>query len=663
MTARAAGPRRAAFRLAAGLSGFALIAGAVVGCGSASEVQSLPAGNYVLRANSGQLPDLLDEVRDHGGTVTRQFESIEGAAVTVDADTATDLAADDRVASFTPDVDVTAPSDDVAAPAPSSVVPPVPVAPTEPAPKPAKQNSTTTKPSGKPKTGSKGGATPTDSGAGSTAYDAAADPNSACNIAKLVGVRQLWKGGGTGKGVDVALIDSGVAPVAGLSGTGKVVNGPDLTPESQNPSTRYLDTFGHGTHMAGLIAGKDAGVDTKNENSCAGFAGMAPDSRIISVKAADAHGATDVSQIIAGIDWVVQHAHDPGMNIRVLNLSFGTDGVQDYVLDPLAYAAEVAWRKGIVVVVSAGNSGFDDGRLTNPARNPYVLAVGADDTKGTSSTLDDTIPSFSSRGDAKRNPDIVAPGKSVQSLRVPGSYIDAAHGDTGRLAGRFFRGSGTSQAAAVTSGAIAALISARPNLTPEQVKLLTSTVGLGLIVADPRAQGHGLLQLGVPALVAGLTSPPLVGGLIEPAAGLLNQLLNGKVVAPHATGTGTLEGARGKDHLELDGKALTGEQDIFGKAFDAAAHAKLADARSAWTGGTWNGSTWTGSSWAGRSWASTEWLGRTWAGRTWAGRTWADGSWNGRTWANGTWNGRTWAGVSWAGRTWAGTDFAGGDWQ
>ncbi len=246
---------------------------------------------------------------------------------------------------------------------------------------------------------------------------------------------------------------------------------------------------------------------------------------------------------------------------------------------------------------------------------------------------------------------------------MPGSYIDHAHGDTGAFAGRFFRGSGTSQAAAVTSGALAALISARPNLTPEQIKLLTSTLGLGLIVADPRAQGHGLLQLGVPALLGALTSPPLVGGLLEPAAGLLNGVLNGRLGTPRSNGTGTLEGARGQDHLELDGKPLTGEKDIFGRPFDAAAHAKLSDARSAWNGGTWNGSNWTGRSWAGRSWASTEWLGRTWAGRTWAGRTWADGSWNGRTWAHGTWNGRTWAGVEWAGRSWAGTDFAGGDWQ
>jgi len=661
MTARAGGLRAAAFRLAAGLSGFALVACAGGSTTTAEPAAlaaahaNLPAGNYILRAHAGELAGLLKDIRARGGAVTREFDSIEGAAVTLDAATASDLAVDRRVLALTPDI-VVSPTPEPPAPATGTKKPKSPAtsgsgSATASGPKSTHHSSGT-------RTGSKSGTSATTGTSDDGSYDAAADPNSLCNIAKLVGVRALWPTGGTGKGVDVALIDSGVAPVAGLNGAGKVINGPDLTPESQNPDTRYLDTFGHGTHMAGIIAGKDADVDTAKASSCTGFAGMAPDARIVSVKAADAHGATDVSQVIAGIDWVVQHAHDPGMNIRVLNLSYGTDGTQSYALDPLAYAAEVAWRKGIVVVVSAGNSGFADGRLTNPARSPHVLAVGADDTKGTALTIDDTIPSFSSRGDAKRNPDIVAPGLHVQSLRDPGSYIDTAYGSTGRLAGRYFRGSGTSQAAAVTSGALAALISARPKLTPDQVKLLVATLGLGLVVADPRAQGHGLLQLGVPALVAGVAGALDLTGLTDLAA----KLLTGANYAP-STGTGTIDGARGKDRLELDGTQLTGEQDIFGKPFDSAAMAKAESAGTSWNGGTWNGSTWSGRTWAGRSWASAEWLGRTWAGRTWAGRTWADGSWNGRTWADGTWNGRTWAGVEWAGRTWAGTDFAGGDWQ
>jgi serine protease AprX len=133
----------------------------------------------------------------------------------------------------------------------------------------------------------------------------------------------------TGKGIGVALIDSGVNPVTGLNDSARIVNGPDLSFESQAPNLRYYDTFGHGTHMAGIIAGHDPDLLTGKYDDAKKFAGAAPDSTLISVKVAAADGATDVSQVIAGIDWVVQHRNDPGMNIRVLNLSFGTDSHQD----------------------------------------------------------------------------------------------------------------------------------------------------------------------------------------------------------------------------------------------------------------------------------------------------------------------------------------------
>ncbi|MEU8661593.1 S8 family serine peptidase [Actinoplanes philippinensis] len=123
----------------------------------------------------------------------------------------------------------------------------------------------------------------------------------------------------TGAGIGVALIDSGVAPVAGLDQPGKVINGPDLSFESQTPGLQYLDTYGHGTHMAGIIAGSDPS---------SGFQGVAPGAHLISLKTAAYDGAVDVSQVIAAIDWVVAHRNDPGLNIRVLNLSFGTDSIQ-----------------------------------------------------------------------------------------------------------------------------------------------------------------------------------------------------------------------------------------------------------------------------------------------------------------------------------------------
>ncbi len=160
------------------------------------------------------------------------------------------------------------------------------------------------------------------------------------------------RAGFTGKGVGVALVDTGVVPVPGLD-SGNVRLGPDLSFESQAGPYRYLDTFGHGTHMAGIIVGNDPST---------GFKGVAPGARLTSVKVGSHDGAVDVSQVIAAVDWVVKHRKDdPANPIRVLNLSYGTDGVQSYQVDPLTHAVENAWRAGIVVVVAAGNRGVARG--------------------------------------------------------------------------------------------------------------------------------------------------------------------------------------------------------------------------------------------------------------------------------------------------------------
>jgi serine protease AprX len=312
------------------------------------------------------------------------------------------------------------------------------------------------------------------------------------------------------------------------------------------------------------------------------------------VKVATASGATDVSQVIAGIDWVVQHRNADGLNIRVLNLSFGTDGTQSYLLDPLAFAAEVAWRNGIVVVVSAGNSTFGTSRLNNPAFDPFVIAVGADDTNGTNDPKDDTIPSWSARGDATRRPDLVAPGVSVVSLRNSGSQIDLAHpsarvGDT-----RFFKGSGTSQAAAVVSGAAALLLSQRPSLSPDQVKYLLRSTAVRLPNADVDAQGAGLINL----KAAKDASTPLAALAQQPFA--------------TATGLGTLEGARGSVHVVDGDIALTGEMDILGSTFDSSVWAAASLAGNTWSGGDWNGNTWSGNTWSGNTWSGNSWSSDTW---------------------------------------------------
>jgi subtilisin family serine protease len=473
-------------------------------------------------------------------------------------------------------------------------------------------------------------------------FNGGSDPGSLYNTTKIISAQDLWRSGYTGQGIDVALIDSGVVPVNGLSAPGKVAFGPDLSFESQTDNLRYLDTYGHGTHMAGIIAGRDDGLSSSHYTDHDPFVGVAPDARIVSIKVATSTGATDVSQVLAAIDWVVQHRHDPGMNIRVLNLSFGTDGVQDYTLDPLTYAAEVAWRKGVVVVVAAGNSGYGTSKLNDPAYDPYVIAVGADDPKGTPGTSDDSIPDWSSRGDGTRNPDLVAPGKSIVSLRDANSYIDANH-PSGRINTRLFRGSGTSQAAAVVSGAAALLLQQRPGLTPDQVKALLVSTATPIPGADGASQGAGLINL---KAAAGAPAPNVTQNF------------------PQATGAGSIEAARGSAHVATpEGVELRGEQDIFGATWDGSLWAPLAASETSWNGGQWNGSTWSGSTWSGSSWSGSTWSGSTWSGSTWSGSTWSGSTWSGSSWSGSTWSGSTWSGSSWSGSTWSGSTWSGSSWS
>jgi serine protease AprX len=442
-------------------------------------------------------------------------------------------------------------------------------------------------------------------------------------VNQTIGADSMADLGYTGRGVGVALIDTGVVPVQGLT-SGNVVNGPDLSLD--NPSTQLYDAdgFGHGTHMAGIIAG--------NDGAASGYKGVAPGAKLLNVKVGSTDGAVDVSQVIAGIDWVVQHRADNGMNIRVLNLSYGTNGSQSYLSDPLAAAIEHAWQAGIVVVVAGGNSGTTSATLDNPATDPFVVAVGADDPAGTASTYDDTIPQFSSRGSASRHVDLVAPGQSIVSLRDPGSYVDTEY-PSAVVNTRFFKGSGTSQATAVVSGAVALLLQARPSLSPDQVKAALTSSADPLPQASTQARGAGLLD------VYAATYAPV---------GSSSQTWS------KSTGLGTLEGARGSAHIGDTGTDLTGEQDIFGDPWNAAAWSAASAAHAAWDGGNWNGHTWSGSCWCASSWSGTSWQGHSWSGDTWAGSAWTGHSWSGESWYGHSWSGSGWVGHSWSGHSWSG---------
>jgi serine protease AprX len=482
-----------------------------------------------------------------------------------------------------------------------------------------------------------GGALP----AAAAGYDPARDVNSMFMTTKYLGVHDWWNAGYTGKGIDVAVIDTGVSPVAGLDGPDKVLYGPDLSLESQAGNLTHYDTNGHGTFMAGLIAGRDAGINGAWSDPSY-YRGMAPGARIVSIKVGVADGGVDVSQVIAAIAWVIQHRNDNGLNIRVLSLSYGTNSLQLPKYDPLAFAVEAAWRHGIVVVAAAGNTGYQRGRgapgMANPAFTPWILSVGASDSMYTLTQKDDTVAPYSASGNGLKgykNPDIVAPGAHLQGLRVENGFLDKRHPGSA-FGARFFRGSGTSEAAAIVSGAVALLLDRWPAATPDMVKKFLRDNAFKLTGFDERAQGKGELRL----------------------LGLLNKKpANATQSWARSVATGSLEASRGKDHLTRDAVLLRGEMDIFGRAWTAALAAQVA-AGTSWSGGTWNGNTWSGNTWSGDTWS-----GDTWSGNSWSGNSWSGEAWSGNTWSGNSWSGEAWAGGSWSGNSWTGGSWAGGAWE
>jgi serine protease AprX len=309
---------------------------------------------------------------------------------------------------------------------------------------------------------------------------------------RVVKAPQVWQQGITGNGVTVAVLDSGVAA------------DPDLTV----PANRVLasvnfadqattsDPGGHGTHVAGIIGGNGTRSDGQ-------FVGVAPQVNIVDVRVLSTRGSGRISSVIRGIEWTL--AHRVAYNIRVLNLSFGAPATLPYVADPLSAAVEIAWRRGLVVVAAAGNTGPDRNTVLSPGIDPYVVTVGATDDQGTRDPEDDTLAWFSSWGSADSNPkpDLVAPGRRLVSVRVPGSSLDTLFPDrvvSARNGSTYFRLSGTSQATGVVSGAAALFLAGNPNLPPDQVKAYlvgtTQPYGgdSGPVLPDPIADGSGLLD-------------------------------------------------------------------------------------------------------------------------------------------------------------------------
>jgi len=305
-----------------------------------------------------------------------------------------------------------------------------------------------------------------------------------------------------GSGVGVAVVDSGIAawhddladPDHSSQRVDRFV---DFVSSSPIPS----DEYGHGTHVAGIIAGN--GFDSGGARS-----GIAPASRLIVLKVLDGSGQGRISNVIAALDYIV--AHRAELNIRVVNLSVATGVYESYDLDPLTQAAKRAVDAGIVVVAAAGNNGRNPegqtryGGITAPGNAPWVLTVGASSHMGTVDRADDTIAAFSSRGptaiDRAAKPDLVAPGVGIESLSVPGSTLyntRSAYLLSGTVSTSYppyLSLSGTSMAAPVVTGTVALMLQANPALTPNAVKAALQFSAQPSADYDALTQGAGFLN-------------------------------------------------------------------------------------------------------------------------------------------------------------------------
>ena len=411
---------------------------------------------------------------------------------------------------------------------------------------------------------------------------------------------ETWALGYTGKGIGVAVLDSGVAAHPDLvSPTNRIVASIDVNSGPVAPS----DMGGHGTHVAGIIAGNGSASGGARQ-------GIAPGANIISVKVTTDTGFATYSSVIAGVQWVLKNRRT--YNIRVMNLSLGAPVKASYKDDPLDSALEVAWFSGIVVTVAAGNGGPGASTITAPGNDPYVITVGAFDDNGTKQHADDRVPDFSSRGptaiDNLPKPDLSAPGRRIVSLRVQGSYLDQLYPDR-VVDNQYFRLTGTSMAAPVVAGVVALLLEKDPRLSPNQVKNVLARTTKE-IKCDANACGAGAVD----ALDAVKYKGREIGN---------NGLRPGNLFASSVYAV-----VKGAPLVWRDPKYMGRN----------------------WANYTWDTLPWDNYTWDNFSWES--WANYTWDNYTWDNYTWDNYTWDNYTWDNYTWDNYTWDNYTWDNYTW-----------
>lgn len=302
------------------------------------------------------------------------------------------------------------------------------------------------------------------------------------NIAtQEIASREVNNSGYTGKGVTIAFLDTGIYPHPDFTKPkNRIIAFYDIVNGKKQP----YDDNGHGTHVAGDAAG--------NGNLSGGkYKGVAPDANIVSVKVLDAKGSGLSSDIISGMQWIIDNKEK--YNIKIVSLSIGETPSLPPYLDPLVRGVDKLWRHGLIVTVAAGNSGPNYNTVTSPGTSRNVITVGAVDDKRTVDINDDVIASFSGRGSLYLNkPDIVAPGVKIVSTASGNVPIGADES----MANKSYRiASGTSMATPMVAGAAALLLEKNPNLTNAQIKHILKSTAVKIDNAGIWTQGSGMINL------------------------------------------------------------------------------------------------------------------------------------------------------------------------
>ena len=418
-------------------------------------------------------------------------------------------------------------------------------------------------------------------------------------------------GGPTGAGVGVAVLDSGIATTSDL-GSSRIVGWKDFVNKKKTP----YDDAGHGTFVAGLIAGDGTASLPLDQGGVATmqFRGVAPQADIIGVKVLDSTGQGRASSVMAGVLWAI--AHKDQYNIRVLNLSIGGSPAAPADFDPIAKAVEFAWKYGITVVCAAGNEGeFGPGGILSPGDSPYVITVGASDTRQTASISDDAVTYYSSVGptlwDEYAKPDLVTPGNRLISVRVKGSYIDTTYPQNLISVADYVPGapddadpsylmlSGTSTSAPVGAGVAALMIGRDPSLSPDDVKV--RMIG----TADP---------------LPGATRFQQGAGLLDAAGALASDAQSRGYALSEDVG---------------DGTTILTEDDY--AAWDKIAWTKYGWTKFRWTKFRWTKFRWTKFRWTGVEWQKFRWTKFRWTETAWTKFRWTKFRWTNYDWAKFRW--------------------------